>query len=89
MGTRVKVAAGAGADDAGCPVEAPDGVGTEPAGVVAPAPDGAVGDCGADAGDVAWAEVGREADDLEPCEVHPAMRTPARARAAPPVSNVR
>ena len=72
MGTRLKLAAVVGAVD------------EEPADAVAASSDDAVGDCGADAGDVGWAE----ADELESCELHPAMRTAATARAAP-VSNVR
>jgi hypothetical protein len=69
--------AGVGADD-----EPPDPAGAEPAGVVATAAGDVGGDCTADAADVPWAE----ADELEPCDVHPAMSTPARAA---PVSNVR
>ena len=66
--------------------------GTESAGVVVPAAGDAAGDdaagdvAGADAGDVAWAEAGPEADEPECWGVHPTMSTPATARAAP-VSN--
>ena len=84
MGTSLKPVADVGADDVDCPVEAPGAVDEEPADEVAPAAGDAVGDCTADAGDVAWAE----ADELESCELHPMMRTAATARAAP-VSNVR
>ena len=70
--------------DVGVDDEPPSPAGAEPTGVVAPAAGDFGGDCAADAVDVAWAE----ADELEPCEVHPTMSTPATARAAP-VSNVR
>jgi hypothetical protein len=73
MGTSLKLVAGVGVDE------------------VAPAAGDAVGDCATDVedcatdvGDAAWAV----ADELEACEPHPAMRTPATARPAP-VSNVR
>jgi hypothetical protein len=79
MGTSLKLAAGAGVE-----VEAPGALDEEPADEVAPASGDAVGDCAADAGDAAWAE----SDELESCALHPTMRTPATARAAP-VSNVR
>jgi hypothetical protein len=55
-----------------------------PADEVAPAAGDVVGDRAEDAEEVAWAV----ADELEPCELHPMMRTAATARAAP-VSNVR
>jgi hypothetical protein len=84
MGTSLKLVADVGADDVDCPDEAPGAVDEEPADEVAPASGDAVGDCAADALDVAWAE----ADELESCELHPTMRTAATARAAP-VSNVR
>jgi hypothetical protein len=84
MGTSLKLVADVGADDVDCPVEAPGGVDEEPADEVAPESGDAVGDCAADAGDVAWAE----ADELESCWLHPTMRTAATVRAAP-VSNVR
>jgi hypothetical protein len=85
MGTRVMLVVGVGADDADCPVEALDAVGEEPADMVAAALGDAVADCAAD---VASAEADPEADELELCGLHPAMRTPATARAAP-VSSVR
>jgi hypothetical protein len=84
MCTNLKLVAGVRADDVDCPAEAPGAVDEEPTDEVAPASGDAVGDCAADAGDVAWAE----ADELESCVLHPTMRTPATARAAP-VSNVR
>jgi hypothetical protein len=72
IGTSLKLVASVGAVD------------EEPADEVAPAAGDVVGDCAADAEDVAWAET----DELESCELHPIMRTAATARAAP-VSNVR
>jgi hypothetical protein len=58
--------------------------------VVAPASGDAAAAavCAADAEDVALAEAGTEADELESCGLHPTMRTPATARAAP-ISSVR
>jgi hypothetical protein len=92
MGTRVALVAGAGADAVDCPGGVLDVVGAEPADVLATASGASVGDCAAEAGDVAWAETDPEADpeadELESCGLHPTMRTPATARAAP-VSNVR
>jgi len=73
QGTRVKLVACAGADDAGCPAER--------LGVAAAE---AAGDAVAD---VAGADAGPEADEFEFCGLHPTMSTPAMARAAP-VSNV-
>jgi len=81
QGTRVKLVACAGADEAGCPAEPLGVAAAEPAGVVAPA----AGDAGAD---VAGADADPEADEFELCGLHPTMSTPATARAAP-VSNVR
>jgi len=76
----VKLVACAGADEAGCPVEPLGVAAAELAGVVAPAAGDAVAD-------VAGADAGPEADEFESCGLHPTMRTPATARAAP-VSNV-
>jgi len=84
MGTSLKLVA----DGVDCPDGALDAVGAEPADVVAPASGAAVGDCAVDTGDVASAETDPEADELESCGLHPAMRTPATARVAP-VSSIR
>jgi hypothetical protein len=73
MGTCLKLVAGVGADGVDCPVEAPDAAGVTIL-------------CSAE--DATLAEADLEADELESRRLHPAMRTPATARAAP-VNNVR
>jgi hypothetical protein len=88
MGTSLKLLAGVGADDVGCPVEPLDAVGEGLAVVVAAAVGDAARDFAPDAVDVAVAEASPEADEPGSCELHPAMSTPATARVAP-VSNVR